>query len=376
MYATDLIMESNDSEIAGEGIGIAVREMNIFLAKTDLMMESCERELSLNIASSELKCLKESGTRDDYLYLVEAAEEGFRVKVRKIIDKVVEMWKNFIENIKLTVMRMLTSAQAKATIKSMNKKVKLNPILKRKRVEFHDCKRALSVINHYKSEADKLCTKVVKGLITENQPTTLLDVKENFRKDMKKAIAGRASLGVMTVGAAIAQLSSETDRLPHFIEGAHHENSVALERLKACNISPEAEAAATMLTQQVAAFRTEIAKEEVNQHIEKTLSIIKALKEAVKTVGKKVAEKSGKKVMHTVNRKMEESGEDIESFMDNIFESSESEDDTTENEDSFEESENESDEDESFSFSKFEESADEPVDDDTAFLKSILGEDF
>lgn len=295
MNGMDLLME-NGIEASQSGFFAEAAEalrtlsngLQKNLMKAQLITESVEREYELNIAQAELKCMKERGTTDDLMYLEDAAEEGAAAKLKAIVNKIIQMFKDFCTNIRNKVMSKICSAEARKTITKAEKKIKLNPILARKKVEVPKIDRPLGVINKYKSKVDKITAKQIKGLLSETTAKTLADTKEDFRAEFNKSIAGTAAITMITVSALVAQLNSEIDKLPHFVDNCEKVHCATLEKLKA-TVSDETAAAATAMTQACMNFRTELAKEELNQHLGFVMDLMTALKKAVlKAQGKHV----------------------------------------------------------------------------------------
>lgn len=295
MNGLDLLME-NGIEVSQTGFFAEAAEelasltagLQKNLVKAQLITESVEREYDLNIAQAELKCMKENGTTDDLMYLEDAAEEGAASKLKAIINKIIQMFKDFCTNIRNKVMSKICSAEARNTLSRAEKKIKLNPILARKKVEVPKIDKAIGVINKYKSKVDKIAAKQIKGLLSETTAKTLADTKEEFRAEFNKSIAGTAAVTMITVSALVAQLNSEIDKLPHFVDNCEKVHCATLEKLKA-TVSDETAAAATAMTQACMNFRTELAKEELNQHLGFVMDLMTALKKAVlKAQGKHV----------------------------------------------------------------------------------------
>lgn len=289
MNGLELLMENeNGIEVsqrgffaeASENLDMLTTGLQKNLNRAQLIVESAERELDLNISNAELKCMKENGTYDDLMYLEDAADEGAATKLKKVIDKIIQMFKDFCTNIRNKVMSKICSAEARKTLSVAEKKIKLNPILSRKKVEVPNIKKSLGVINKYKSKCDKIAAKQIKGLIAEGSAKSLADTKDEFRSEFNKSISGSAGVAMITVSALVAQLNSEIDKLPHFVDNCEKVHCVTLEKLKA-TVSDETAAAATAATQACMNFRTELAKEELNQHLGYVMDLMAALKKAV-----------------------------------------------------------------------------------------------
>lgn len=265
---------------AADALASITKNLQVNLMKGQLITESVDRELELNIAQAELKCMKEHGTADDLAYLEDAAEEGAAAKLKRIIDKIIQMWKDFCTNIRNKVMSKICSAEARVTLTKAEKKIKLNPFLAKKKVEIPKIDKAIGVINKYKSKVDKIAAKQIKSLGGEHTAKTLQDTKDDFRSEFNHAITGAAGVTMITVAGLVTQLNTEIDKLPHFVDNHEKVHSVVLEKLKA-TVSDETAAAATAMTQACMNFRTELEKEEMNQHFSLVMDMMAALKKAV-----------------------------------------------------------------------------------------------
>ena len=256
------------------------KAFDVSMMQVDAYMEACDREYNLHLKQAELKCLKENGTMDDYAYLESAAEEGAVAKIRKVVDKLIEVWKNFISTVKTKIIAKIASAETRQVLSRAEKKVKLNPLLARKKVKVRDIRKPLGVIKKYKTSTDKAAARAVKGLFTETNLKTLQDSKELFREEFRNSIAGEVALTTITVSALLAKLNSEVEKLPSYVDGMGKTHSTILEKLKV-TVGAEAAASATAATNACAAFSTEIAKAEVNTHVDAIMNMISVLKDAV-----------------------------------------------------------------------------------------------
>lgn len=256
------------------------KAFDIRMMKMDSFTEAVDRELSINIAKAELKCMMEDGTDSDLAYLEEAAEEGALAKFKKMIQGVIDAFKEWVSQKKTKVISKIASKEARTVLTKTEKKVKLNPIIARKKVQVMSSKKPLGVINSYKSRNDKILGKTVKGIITESTMKTIMDTKESFREDFKKSISGTAALITVTVSALLEELNSEIGKLPSYVDKMESSTSQALERLKA-TCTEEAASAATAATNAAANFGAELAKEEINVVIDSIMNKMSVLKSQV-----------------------------------------------------------------------------------------------
>ena len=157
--------------------------------KIDAYIESVMSDLDINMQRSELKVLTESGTDDDLNYLYEAAEEGAIVKIKKVVVAVVEAFKKFISDLKDRVVRIIVTKTTRETLSKVEKKVKLNPFIAKKKVKITDKKKALAVINKYKSACDKDIAKVKAGIFAEKDIQSIFKDRDDFESDFRGVVA-------------------------------------------------------------------------------------------------------------------------------------------------------------------------------------------
>lgn len=398
--SVDVEVESAPSA-APEAVGIFTEAANTYAAlskafdvsmmQVDAYMEACDREYNLHMKQAELKCLKEQGTADDLAYLEGAAEEGAVAKVRGVIDKLIEMWKNFISTLKTKIIAKIASAETRNVLSRAEKKVKLNPLLARKKVKIRDNKKPLGIIKKYKTSTDKAAARAVKGLFAETNMKTLMDSKENFREEFRNATAGEVAFTTITVAALLAKLNSDVEKLPSYVDGLGKNQSTILNKLKV-TVDGEAAAAATAATNACASFSNEIAKAEVNLVVDQIMNMISVLKaEVIRQKGEKevkAIEESAEDQIDEGKAFQESSDDDMDDFEkmleDVCMESGEdihtAEVDDFDDEEIFgklfsESAEDDSDDDDSVGEESFEESADDDMDDFEKMLDAAIFEE-
>lgn len=250
-------------------------------SKISAYIESVESEFNINIQRSELKVMKESGTYDDLLMLEDAAEEGAIVKLKKVVDAIIEAFKEFIKDLKDKVVRIVVNKTTRQTLSQIEKKVKLNPFLAKKKVKVIDKKKPLAVINKYKGICDKNIAQVKAGVFKQSKIEGIYKAKENYEADYKKAVAGTAAVMTITVAALIAQINKDLNDLPNMITKIDKETTEIVEKF--CqSVDEETAVGARAAFTACANFRTKLGKAEANEHVDSIMDGIRALKNEVK----------------------------------------------------------------------------------------------
>lgn len=277
--ASDVITDTSGLILeAAETYHDISKRANVGLMKLQAFSEAAEREYGIQLQRCELKCLKENGTAEDLAFLEEAATDGFVGKLKKLIDKGIQWFIDFVRTVRTKISIKLCSAEAKGTLKKVEKRVKLNPILAKKKVQVTDDKKALGIINKYKTKVDKVSAKCIKGLFGEHEMKTLADTKKSFEDEFKRATMGKAALVTITVAALVSKVVSDVEKLPSYLDYCEKNNSEILNKLKA-TVNPETAAAATAATNMCINFRNQLAKAEVDTHIAAIEDCVKTLKE-------------------------------------------------------------------------------------------------
>ena len=177
----------------------ASKRYNVVNAKIDAFCESMISQYEINCKKAELKIMQESGTQSDLDYLCEAAEGGAVESIKNAIDKIIEAFKKFVNEVKLKILSVIASKETDKNIENIEKKVRFNPFLSKKKVKVEDTKKQLAVVAWAQGEYQKLISKIKSG--KEVTPDEATQVHEEFTKRIKIA-AGIAAAVTVTVGAA------------------------------------------------------------------------------------------------------------------------------------------------------------------------------
>ena len=244
-------------------------------------VESVCADLDINIQKSELKVMTESGTDDDLAYLVEAATEGAIAKIKKTVQVIIEAFKKFISDLKDKVVRVVVNKTTRDTLSKVEKKVKLNPFIARKKVQVVDKKKPLAVIEKYKNKCDKNIAKVKGGIFKQSDVEGIFKDRDDFDKDYKAAVAGTAAMTTITVANLIKTINSELNSLPKTIDSIGKETTEIVERFCDSIEDDEVVASTRAAYSACANFRTKLGKYESNEHVDFIMQAISVLKKEV-----------------------------------------------------------------------------------------------
>lgn len=280
----------------------------------DAYIESTLNHYAIDLKRASLKVFKESGTDDDLNFLYEEAQEGAIVKIKNAVIAVLKAFKDFITDLKDKVVRIVVSKTTRMTLDKVEKKVNMNPFIKKKKVQVIDKNKPLKVINSYKSDCDKMIAKIKGGVFKQLDIDGILKKRDNFEEDYKKAIAGTAAMTTVTVGVLVKEINKELTELPKAIEKVSKETSQAVENL--VNSIKDEETATSIRGAFTAAanFRTKLGKVEANELVDSIMNRVSVLK-------KEVAKIKGQTEADSISESYFDDIEDVDSFMETGYDS-------------------------------------------------------
>lgn len=258
---------SNDFDIRGK--------------KIDAYIESASREFAINVKQSELKVIEESGTDDDLSFLYEAAEDGYIVKLKSAIKAVIDAFVKFMTDLKDKVVRIIVRKDSREQMKKIEKKVKMNPFLAKKKVKINNTDAEIKCINEFKSKCDKETAKELSKIKSADD-IRIGALRDTFDSNYKKVIIATAGAVTITLVALVAKINKQMEDLPSVLTNIEKENSAALQKFMDSAISDETAATCKAAMTAAANFRTQLAKKEANAHVDALMQNISAAKKALK----------------------------------------------------------------------------------------------
>ena len=178
-----------------ESTNKAYVEYMLFQARWTSLMEAVENERSINIDQAKLKVMQENGTTEDFLSLVESADETAFEKFKKALKKLWEACVNALKTIKNKIVGFFSKDKEEKMKKIANSeqgKEKINV------PEYNELKKAEK---EYRSTVDSAYARFKAG--RGGDPEELNKAKEKYTKK-KKAIL--ATTTVMSISAVIGTL--------------------------------------------------------------------------------------------------------------------------------------------------------------------------
>ena len=261
-------------------------EYDIKEKKVEAYIEAAQREFNINIKQSEIKVIEESGTDADLQFLTEAAEEGFVTKLKNAIAAIIKAFTDFISDLKDKVVRIIVKKESRDQLKKIEKKIKLNPLLARKKVKISDKKKEKKLIKEYQNKCDKIIAQMLSKSKTV-EITFIGGIQDSFDGDYRKAIAASVGTVTLTLAALVKLINKQIDELPPVLTGINKDTSGALQKLMNSSIDDEAAASCKAAYSAVARFRSSLGKKEANLEVQSLMENVKEAKRALKIDKKK-----------------------------------------------------------------------------------------
>ena len=187
----------------------AVNAYDIENRKIQAVSDANFREYNLNKAKIELKIMQESGTVEDYMYLMTEAEETFGTKVMAVLHKIKETFIKFIETIKEKIKGVLDKITGNKVMSEVSDKLKTVPAAGKKKILVPNVDAQNKVYNETMSKLEVAASKAAAG-----QKVSKEDIDKIMQDHRKKraTVAGIAAAVAVTATAAVALAKSTQDK--------------------------------------------------------------------------------------------------------------------------------------------------------------------
>lgn len=267
------------TEHVSNELSILSKRYEIDMLKASSYAELAFMEAAINIHEADLKVFTESGGNDDLTFLYEEAQEGFVGKIVTAIKKIIEAIKEFFSKVKDKIIAIFSRKEVEDNIVEMEKKLKLNPFAKNKKVETVDENKLKVIVNKYISSIKEKISRIKSG--GEVADEEISDAHESFIKQHAMAIGATVAI---TSAAAIALLKSRKKKTTEDAK-ANEEDS-----LKIANVCKKIAEAGTGLSSKAAAQLTTLAKHASKAYetaTTTTVNLFTGLFDSVKSLFKK-----------------------------------------------------------------------------------------
>lgn len=184
----------NSMKVAGDKFDISMEKVGMFT-------EGCLKEYSLFLEEAQNKVITESGTIDDLQYYCEEATEGLVGRISESIKAIIKAFKDFCSEIKEKIMAAISKKETNKAIDDVEKRVKMNPFLARKKISYVDTESEIKVCDKYLDSVRKFIAKLKHGAGSKEE---LNNIEDKYDADLAKVV--RTSVITTTIIGALAAL--------------------------------------------------------------------------------------------------------------------------------------------------------------------------
>ena len=293
-------------EMINSYLETACNDFDMDLFRVDSYLEAVDRQLAIHRAEAELKVMRESGTEADLAYLYEAAEEGVVESIRKGIDKIIEAIKKFFSELKDKIIDMLDKARNDKALDAVEKKVKLLPLLGKKKVEVEDYDKQEKAFDKAMSGFKKLIAKVKSGQNVKEEDVE--EVESTFMEEHGKAI-GIAAAITITVSALVVLCKNSMSKVGDKIKTMSKETTSTAESAQA---AADKSADAARILKNITASIANVSRTAARSAVQYVSNLINTLKNAVSGAkNTAVSADMSKKVVDTLKGVKEAAEEEL-----------------------------------------------------------------
>lgn len=251
--------------------------------KVTAFMNAATRTLDIHRHDAMLKVMTESGTDDDLDYLYEEAEKSFIESAQMAVKKIQESIAKFFADLRDKIINMLTEKDIKNNLEKIQKKLKLMPLLARKKVVIEDMEGQDKVTNEAIAQVAKLAAKKTAG--QEVTTEDVAEVEKNFLEKHGKAIGVGAAVTV-TVGALVTLLLAKVSKLGAETRSHEADTKNAVANF-AKNLKAGMDASSARVWTSICALRSKIGRQAGEDKFRSITNAISRLKAAIGGLGKK-----------------------------------------------------------------------------------------
>ena len=190
-------------ELINKYLAETSNDYDTMIMRVDSFTEAVDRTLAINYHEAELKVLQENGTDDALMFYYEAAISSMAENIRRSIDKIIEAIQKFFSDTQEKIIVMVTDIKNKEALSSIEKKVKLLPLLGKKKVLVENYNEEAKIADEATSRLIKLKAKLRSG--QEVGSEHISDVEKWYHDEHNKVI-GVAKAVPITISSAISVL--------------------------------------------------------------------------------------------------------------------------------------------------------------------------
>lgn len=257
-------------ELFQQYISEASNDFDYNMMKIQAVSDANARQYEINRKSAELKVMNENGTDDDLNMLYEAASQLNDETIAVINEKASETVSKYFAKIKDKVSSAMSRTKTDETMVEVEKKVKLFPMIGKKKILVEDYKSVEKVAGEAHKSLKVLKAKAIAGQeITSDQIQEVMTKFENDEADCM----GVAKAKPVTTNAAVTLARNLSKSASNVVDNIESDCKKFLSNM---------EKVPSSVSTQLSSAYSRVSKTLANAYVEITTDIIGNVKNAIK----------------------------------------------------------------------------------------------
>ena len=206
-------------------------------------------------------------------YAISEAVSDAMSKVKGMIDSIIKTFMQFVNDIKIKILTKITSAETTVAIDKLEKKLKFNPFLQKKKVTIENLNAETKLFKKTRADIQKIVAKVKSGKVPDG--SELVSIENDFDSALDGYKTDRKGT-TTTVAGAFKLVKEMKGKMAGMIDSCQKETRSALESINDATGSEHANSEQAL--SKCASLYAKVGREEINSIVrffKNTLSEVK-----------------------------------------------------------------------------------------------------
>lgn len=207
-------------------------------------------------------------------YAISEAVSDAMSKVKGMIDSIIRTFMQFVNDIKIKILTKITSAETTVAIDKLEKKLKFNPFLQKKKVTIENLNAETKLFKKTRADIQKIVAKVKSGKVPDG--SELVSIENDFDSALDGYKTDRKGT-TTTVAGAFKLVKEMKGKMAGMIDSCQKETRSALESINDATGSEHANSEQAL--SKCASLYAKVGREEINSIVrffKNTLSEVKS----------------------------------------------------------------------------------------------------
>ena len=207
-------------------------------------------------------------------YAISEAVSDAMSKVKGMIDSIIKTFMQFVNDIKIKILTKITSAEITVAIDKLEKKLKFNPFLQKKKVTIENLNAETKLFKKTRADIQKIVAKVKSGKVPDG--SELVSIENDFDSALDGYKTDRKGT-TTTVAGAFKLVKEMKGKMAGMIDSCQKETRSALESINDATGSEHANSEQAL--SKCASLYAKVGREEINSIVrffKNTLSEVKS----------------------------------------------------------------------------------------------------